>query len=140
MRNQSAAKGCDVQQLDPDPRIILVSGLGVIAAGNTENAARVAADVYEHTVDIIETAEAIGRYEALAADDIFNMEYWSLEQANLGKARPKALQGQVVYISGVASGIGAACGARLAAEGASLFLTDCDADALKRTAEELGAQ
>jgi rhamnose utilization protein RhaD (predicted bifunctional aldolase and dehydrogenase)/NAD(P)-dependent dehydrogenase (short-subunit alcohol dehydrogenase family) len=128
-----------VAQLDPDPRIILVPGLGLIAVGASEKAARIGADVYEHTIGVIEAAEAVGRYEALPATDLFDMEYWSLEQAKLGKASPKPLQGRVVYITGAARGIGAACARAFAAAGASLYLTDRDETPLREVAESVGA-
>ena len=94
--------------------------------GVHEKAARIAADVYEHTIDVIESAEAVGSYTPLDTSDLFDMEYWSLEQAKLGRAKPKAMQGRVVYISGAAGGIGAATAAAFASAGASLYLTDRD--------------
>jgi rhamnose utilization protein RhaD (predicted bifunctional aldolase and dehydrogenase) len=127
VEREASRKQRRVAQLDPDPRIILVPGLGLIAAGASEKAARISADVYEHTIDVIEAAEAIGCYEALPEADLFDMEYWSLEQAKLGKASPKPLQGRVVYISGAARGIGAASAKAFAEAGASLYLTDRDA-------------
>ena len=139
MEREAGGKGRKVKALDPDPRIVLVPGLGLIAAGSTEKAASIAADIYEHTVDVIQAAEAVGRYEVLGTADLFDMEYWSLEQAKLGKAAPKVLQGQVVYVSGAARGIGAACARRFAAEGASLYLTDRD-EAVQAIAEALGAR
>jgi alkanesulfonate monooxygenase SsuD/methylene tetrahydromethanopterin reductase-like flavin-dependent oxidoreductase (luciferase family) len=111
-----ADKALVVKALDPDPRVILVPGLGVITAGSTPEAARIAADIYEHTVSVIRNAEAIGQYQALPEGDIFDMEYWSLEQAKLGKTKPKPLAGQVVYITGAARGIGAAIARRFALE------------------------
>ncbi len=131
-------KGRRVAQLDPDPRIILVPGLGLIAAGASEKAARIAADIYEHTIGVIEAAEAIGRYEVLPTADLFDMEYWSLEQAKLGKANPKPLQGRVVYITGAARGIGAACAKAFADSGASVYLTDRDETPLRAVAESIG--
>ncbi|MEM9071090.1 MAG: bifunctional aldolase/short-chain dehydrogenase [Myxococcota bacterium] len=136
---QAAAKNRTVTQLDPDPRVILVPGLGLIAAGTSEKAARIAADLHEHCVDVIESAEAVDRYEVLPLADVFDMEYWSLEQAKLGKRKPAILQGQVVYISGAASGIGEATARRFAASGASLYLVDRDEAALAKVAEGLGA-
>jgi NAD(P)-dependent dehydrogenase (short-subunit alcohol dehydrogenase family) len=135
----SSRKSATITPLDPDPRIILAPGLGLIAAGATMHAARVSADIYEHTIDVIEAAEAIGRYEVLSASDVFDMEYWSLEQAKLGKASPKPLQGKVVYISGGARGIGAACAKAFAAAGASIYLSDREEEALQRTAAATGA-
>jgi len=139
VEREASSKGRRVAQLDPDPRIILVPGLGLIAAGASPKAASVAADVYEHTIEVIETAEAIGRYDALPTADLFDMEYWSLEQAKLGKASPRPLQGQVVYVSGAARGIGAATAVAFASAGATLYLTDRDEAPLREVAESIGA-
>ncbi len=139
VKRESSAKGREVAQLDPDPRVALVPGVGMISFGSTEKAAAIAGDVYEHTIGVIETAEAIGRYEALSTADLFDMEYWSLEQAKLGRSQPKSLQGRMVYVSGAGRGIGAACARAFADAGASLYLTDRDEEALVGVATALGA-
>lgn len=137
VQRQMAAKQTTVKALDPDPRVVLVPGLGLITAGATPEAAKIAADIYEHTITVIRNAEAIGKYQALPEGDIFDMEYWSLEQAKLGKAKPKPLHGRVVYITGAARGIGAATARMFAREGAVLFLVDREAEALTAIAREL---
>lgn len=137
VRRESTAKGRRVTPLDPDPRVILIPGIGLVTAAPTVKAAKVAADLHEHCIEVIEWAEAIGRYEVLPLGDVFDMEYWSLEQAKLGKKRPLRFEGRVVYVSGAASGIGAACAKRFAAEGASVFLVDRD-ESVAELAEELG--
>ncbi len=139
VKRQIAAKKVDRTALDADPRIILVPGLGVIAAGAHAKAAGVAADLYEHTVDVIQDAEKVGQYQALPEADLFDMEYWSLEQAKLGKSKPAAFQGQVVYVTGAAGGIGAATARAFGAAGAQLFLVDRDEAPLAAVAKELGA-
>jgi rhamnose utilization protein RhaD (predicted bifunctional aldolase and dehydrogenase)/NAD(P)-dependent dehydrogenase (short-subunit alcohol dehydrogenase family) len=136
----SARTKVPITPLDPDPRIVLVPGLGLIAAGATVDSARVNADIYEHTIDVIEAAEAVGRYEVLSPADLFDMEYWSLEQAKLGKASPKPLQGKVVYISGGARGIGAACARAFTEAGASVYLSDRDEESLRAIAGATGAK
>ncbi len=138
VRHQVAAKRVSKTPLDADPRVILVPGLGLIGAGPTEKDARIAADIYEHTIAVIRDAEAAGRYQALPESDIFDMEYWSLEQAKLGTAIPAPLTGRVVYITGAASGIGAAAAHRFARAGAHLFLVDRSRVALEAMATELG--
>ncbi len=137
---QKAAKGVERQPIDPDPRIVLVPGLGIIAAGATMKAAAIAADIYEHTIGIIGAAEAVGTYCALGDGDIFDMEYWSLEQAKLGRRRPKPFEGRVVYITGAASGIGAETARRFAELGANLFLVDLDASRLAELSAEIGGR
>jgi rhamnose utilization protein RhaD (predicted bifunctional aldolase and dehydrogenase)/NAD(P)-dependent dehydrogenase (short-subunit alcohol dehydrogenase family) len=136
---QSARKTERIVPLDPDPRVILVEGIGLIAAGPSAAAAGIAADIYEHTIDVIEQAQSIGRYEALPESDIFDMEYWSLEQKKLGAAKARPLEGRVVYISGAAHGIGAACARRFANAGAALYLVDRDAERLAELAKQLRA-
>jgi NAD(P)-dependent dehydrogenase (short-subunit alcohol dehydrogenase family) len=136
---QSERKSERIVPLDPDPRIILVEGIGLIATGPNAGAAAIAADIYEHTVSVIETAQNIGRYETLPESDIFDMEYWSLEQKKLGAAKARALEGRVVYISGAAHGIGAACARRFANAGATLYLVDRDEPRLAQLAQQLKA-
>ncbi len=135
--DQVAAKGVTRTELDPDPRVILVPGVGLVTAGASEKAARVAADIYEHTITVIRDAETVGRYRALPDGDIFDMEYWSLEQAKLGRSKPRALDGHVVYISGAAGGIGLATARAFAAQGAHLYLVDRDAERLAEAAETI---
>src|SRR5690606_39117909 len=126
--------------LDPDPRVVLLPGVGaLIGLGGSPKAASIAADLYEHTIEVIEAAEAIGRYQALPESDLFDMEYWSLEQAKLGKQRPRPLEGRCIYISGAAHGIGAATARVFAQAGAALYLVDRDAEPLAAIARELGA-
>ena len=134
---QSVRKGGSIKPLDPDPRVILVPGVGVIGVGGSDKAARVAADIYEHTISVIRGAEAIGHYEVLPEDDIFDMEYWSLEQAKLGQGAKKPLEGRIVYITGAAHGIGAATARAFAQQGATLYLVDRAAEPLAKLAKEL---
>jgi NAD(P)-dependent dehydrogenase (short-subunit alcohol dehydrogenase family)/ribulose-5-phosphate 4-epimerase/fuculose-1-phosphate aldolase len=136
IRNQQA-KAVEKKELDPLPRVILLSGCGLLTIGKTGKETRISADLYQHTVDIIHKAFNVGAYAPLDDSDLFDMEYWSLEQAKLGKATPKKLQGKVVYISGAASGIGKATARLFAGQGANLFLVDCDAEKLDRVQNEL---
>lgn len=139
VERESAGRGRRVQTLDPDPRVFLVPGLGVITVGKTVSAARIAADLVEHTAGILEDAEALGRYQPLPDEHIFDMEYWSLEQAKLGKAAGRPLDAHVVLVTGAASGIGAATAKRFAELGANVFLTDRDEEALGRQLSTLAA-
>ncbi|TPV97062.1 MAG: bifunctional aldolase/short-chain dehydrogenase [Myxococcales bacterium FL481] len=138
-RTQVATVGQNKTMLDPDPRVILVPGFGLVAAGPNPCAAEIAADIYEHTIAVIEDAEAVGAYRPLDDTDLFAMEYWSLEQAKLGRKPAAPLAGQVVYVTGAASGIGAACARALVGAGAEVFLVDRDARSLRVVAEELHA-
>jgi rhamnose utilization protein RhaD (predicted bifunctional aldolase and dehydrogenase)/NAD(P)-dependent dehydrogenase (short-subunit alcohol dehydrogenase family) len=113
--------------LDPAPRIVLDPQLGLLAAGRTAADAAIAAEIYQHTMDVIERADRLGGYRALPASDLFDMEYWDLEQAKLRRAgAPPALAGEVALVTGAASGIGRACVEALVARGAAVVALDLD--------------
>ncbi len=129
--------------LDAAPRVVLDSELGLCAAGKSAQEAGIVADIYQHTIDIIQRATALGGYRALPAKDIFDVEYWDLEQAKLRKGgKPLPFSGEVALVTGAASGIGKACVESLLARGAAVVALDLDAKvvALKSGANFLGLQ
>jgi len=123
------------KMLDPLPRIILVPGMGLFAFAPTRKEVTIALDIYEHTIDVITDALRYGNYEALPEKDIFTMEYWSLEQAKLGRSVEKDLSRKIVWISGAASGIGLATAQAFARHGAHIYLTDINEELLKKALE-----
>ncbi|OGR90053.1 MAG: short-chain dehydrogenase [Elusimicrobia bacterium RIFCSPLOWO2_01_FULL_59_12] len=137
---QCRLKKVKKKPLDPFPRVILAPGAGLFAAAQDAKAADAALDIYEATIGIMEKAYRAGRYQSLPEGDIFDMEYWSLEQAKLGKTEERPFSRKIVWISGAASGIGRATADAFGALGAHLFLTDRDAAALKKTIESLGGK
>ncbi len=87
----------------------------------------VTAEIYQHTMDVIERAERLGGWRALSARELFDMEYWDLEQAKLAKAgKPPVFAGEVALVTGAASGIGRACAEALLARGAAVVGLDVD--------------
>src|SRR5258708_17994237 len=126
------------KMLDTVPRVILVPGVGLFALGKSSKDARIAADVAENAVTTITDAEAIGRFESIPEADIFDVEYWSLEQAKLGKEAEKPLARQIALITGGASGVGAAPAAAFAAQGAEIVVVDRDGDAASALARKFG--
>jgi rhamnose utilization protein RhaD (predicted bifunctional aldolase and dehydrogenase)/NAD(P)-dependent dehydrogenase (short-subunit alcohol dehydrogenase family) len=116
--------------LDPAPRVVLDPSLGMLTAGPTLKDAQIAADIYHHTIPVLERAEDhLGGYRALPASDLFDMEYWALEQAKLRRAgRPAELAGRVAIVTGAASGIGRACAAALLERGACVTGLDLSTD------------
>jgi NAD(P)-dependent dehydrogenase (short-subunit alcohol dehydrogenase family) len=117
----------DLHALDPAPRVVLDPELGMVCVGRTPKDARMAEDIYRHTIDIILDATDLGGYEPVALPDLFDVEYWELEQAKLRrKPAPPPLAGQVALVTGAASGIGRACAGALLGEGAAVAGVDVD--------------
>lgn len=111
--------------LDPAPRVVLDPQLGLCAVGRSAKDADIVAEIYAHTIEIIQRAEKLGGYRALPAKDIFDVEYWDLEQAKLKKSgRPPAFAGEIALVTGAASGIGKACVESLLARGAAVVGVD----------------
>jgi len=111
--------------LDPAPRMALDPGFGFAALGRSAREAAIVEDLYDHTIDVILRAEALGGWQALAEKHIFDVEYWDLEQAKLkkgGTAPPFA--GEVALVTGAASGIGKACVDAFLARGAAVIALD----------------
>jgi len=113
--------------LDPTPRVILDKEWGMAAVGHTAKDAAIVRDIYDHTIDVMMRAEALGGYRALSSRDLFDMEYWDLEQAKLRKGgKPPMFTGEVALVTGAASGIGKACVESLLARGAAVVGLDID--------------
>ncbi len=127
------------QMLDPMPRVFYVAGIGLFAAGAARKNALVGADVAEATISVITNAEGIDAFEALSESDLFDIEYWSLEQVKLTKVQEKPLTRQVALVTGGASGLGLAVAEALKAEGAEVALFDISDEAVTREAKRIGA-
>ena len=125
-------------ELDPLPRVALVPGLGLFGLGASAKDAGIAADIAEATVTVISDAEVIGRYQSIPEADQFDIEYWSLEQAKLGKGAEKPLARQVAIVTGGGSGIGAATAKAMAREGAEVAVLDLDFTAAEQVAKAIG--
>jgi len=134
---QVAAKGVERTKLDSMPRLMFVKGLGIVAAGYTPKAAVIAADIAEHTVLAKSKGAALGPYKPLDEGHIFDMEYWSLEQAKLGKGKPLPLEGKAALVTGGGGAIAVGIGRKLLEAGARVFLSDINADRVKMVCDKL---
>ena len=113
--------------LDPAPRVILDREFGLCAVGKNMGEIGIISDIYEHTMESILRAEKLGGFKALPASDIFDIEYWDLEQAKLLKnTNFLEFQGEVVLITGAASGIGKSCIQSFLNRGAAVVGIDID--------------
>jgi rhamnose utilization protein RhaD (predicted bifunctional aldolase and dehydrogenase)/NAD(P)-dependent dehydrogenase (short-subunit alcohol dehydrogenase family) len=119
--------------LDPAPRVLLDPQLGVCTLGRSAKDAAIVYDIYSHTMDIQLRAARLGGYQALSPKDIFDVEYWDLEQAKLKKGgKPPLFAGEVALVTGAASGIGKACVESLLARGAAVIGLDIDPSIAKQ--------
>ena len=113
--------------LDPAPRWVVWQGLGSVGIGDSAKDAKIVLDLARHTARAIDWAERLGGWRALPAKELFEVEYWELEQAKLRKGSGKPpLAGQVALVTGAANGIGRASARALHAAGAAVIATDID--------------
>jgi NAD(P)-dependent dehydrogenase (short-subunit alcohol dehydrogenase family) len=111
--------------LDPAPRVLLDKDLGLCSIGKSMKDVAIISDIYEHTIQSILRAEKLGGFKALPESDIFDLEYWDLEQAKLkNNNNDLEFAGQVVLITGAASGIGKACVESFLNRGAAVIALD----------------
>lgn len=119
--------------LDPAPRVVLDPEFGLATVGRTAKDAAIARDLYSHTIDVIKRAETLGGYRALSEEELFEFEYWDLEQAKLRRAgKPAMFAGEIACVTGAASGIGKACVEALLKRGAAVVGLDVDAQSEER--------
>jgi rhamnose utilization protein RhaD (predicted bifunctional aldolase and dehydrogenase)/NAD(P)-dependent dehydrogenase (short-subunit alcohol dehydrogenase family) len=124
--------------LDPAPRVILDQDLGLCCLGKSAKDAAIVHDIYEHTMECILRAEKLGGWKALPPEDLFDMEYWDLEQAKLAKAgHPPLFAGEVVLVTGASSGIGKACVESFLQRGAAVVGLDID-ERIAAVSSEIG--
>lgn len=123
---------------DPNPTVVLIPGLGMIAWGKDKSESRVTAEFYNCAVEVMRGAETIDEYQALPQQEAFDIEYWLLEEAKL-KRMPaeKELARQVIAVIGAGSGIGRQVASRLARDGAHVVCADVSLEAAKTAAGEI---
>ena len=91
--------------LDTSPRVILVQNIGMFSVGKDLKSAKIAGDLTETNARVISSVEETSKYKFIPEKDLFDVEYWSLEQAKIKKTK-KILEGNVVVITGSTGTIG----------------------------------
>lgn len=114
-----------LERLDLAPRVALLRGRGILAFADSAAGARTTSALARHTAAVVQAAQRLGGYRPLAERDLFEVEYWELEQAKLRTSGPRpTLAGRVALITGSAAGIGRACVESLRARGAAVTGVD----------------
>ncbi|MDQ2920744.1 MAG: bifunctional rhamnulose-1-phosphate aldolase/short-chain dehydrogenase [Acidobacteriota bacterium] len=126
---------------DPNPTVVLIPGLGMIAWGKNKSESRVTGEFYNCAIEVMRGAEAIDQYEAMDQQEAFDIEYWLLEEAKLRRMPPeKELDRQIIVVIGAGAGIGKATSHRLVREGAHIVCVDLDEASAHETAQEIIAR
>src|SRR4029434_1118361 len=126
---------------DPNPTVILIPGLGMIAWGKNKSESRVTAEFYNCAIEVMRGAEAIDKYEAMDQQEAFDIEYWLFVEAKTQRApAEKELDRQVIAVIGAGAGIGKATAHRLVKEGAHIVCVDRDEAGARATADEIVAR
>ncbi len=129
-----------VRGFDSLPRVILMPGLGALCAGQNAGAAAIARDITVHTLAVKSQVAAMGNYEGLSEDHLFEMEYHSFQQAKLGVPVDLPLSREVALVTGAAGAIGSAICEELLEQGSHVAATDLAGDALKNLVDGLAAK
>lgn len=125
--------------LNPAPNLAWIKGVGVVGISATAKAAGIAADLAEQNIAAMSYGQDCGGFHPVSAAQLFEMEYWSLEQAKLGKGVPPAMAGRVVMVTGGGGAIGLATAKAFAKLGANIFLVELEQSALDDALADLGA-
>ena len=132
------ARGPGEQMTDPNPRVVLIAGLGMIGVGKDLKAAGLSRDLYHRAIAVMRGASSLDRFVSLTEEESYGVEYWPLELYKLSLApAPKELAGKVALVTGGAGGIGQAVCQSLVAAGACVVVTDLDEEGANNVAEEL---
>jgi len=135
-RASFAKHGKGTEMLGPGPRIVLLPGIGIVAAGRDKRSAAVAAECYREVIRVMEIVESYDQFRFLEEASAFEFEYWPLELQRLRQTEPD-LARRVAVITGGASGIGRAIAERFAHEGCHVVITDLDGEGARRAAEAI---
>jgi len=120
---------------DPDPRVVLLPGVGSITTGSSKNEGKMLADIAFHTHSVAgRVLDSFGSADTIGDAEVFGFDYWPMELYKLSsKPKPLKFAGHVFVVTGAGSGIGRGIAIELAAQGASLVLADLGDEGLKET-------
>ena len=133
--NKKKVKGKKIM-LDTSPRVVLVQNIGMFSVGKDLNGARIAGDLTETNAKVISSVEETSTYKFIPEKDLFDVEYWSLEQAKI-KREKKLLEGNIVVITGSTGTIGFETYKMFKSYGAEVVLLDYNLERLKEVQSKI---
>ncbi len=135
-RRHASRRVPGLKRFDPMPRVILIPGVGAVCAGSDVMEAGIVRDITAQTLSAKTKAAALGPYQGLSEDQLFDMEYTSLQHAKLAE-RELPLRRSVALITGAAGAIGAGICQGLLEMGCHVAATDLPGDPLTGLVSEL---
>jgi rhamnulose-1-phosphate aldolase/alcohol dehydrogenase len=137
-RNRERNPEGDAPMFDPNPRVVLIPGIGLVGAAHNHKEATLSRDFAYRAINVMRGAHALGGYVSLTEEESYAVEYWPLELYKLAQAPPpRELAGRVAFVTGGAGGIGSAVARYLATEGACVVACDLDEEGAKEVADGL---
>jgi rhamnulose-1-phosphate aldolase/alcohol dehydrogenase len=137
-RNRERNPQGDAPMFDPNPRVVLIPGVGLVGAAHNAKEANLSRDFAYRAINVMRGAHALGGYISLTEEESYAVEYWPLELYKLAQApSPRELAGRVAFVTGGAGGIGSAVARSLASEGACVVACDLDEEGAREVAESL---
>jgi rhamnulose-1-phosphate aldolase/alcohol dehydrogenase len=137
-RNRERNPQGDAPMFDPNPRVVMIPGVGLVGAAHNAKEANLSRDFAYRAINVMRGAHALGGYISLTEKESFAVEYWPLELYKLAQAPPpRELAGRVAFVTGGAGGIGSAVARSLASEGACVVACDLDEEGAREVAESL---
>ena len=128
----------DEEMFDPNPRVVFVQGVGLVAAAKNAKEANLSRDFAYRAINVMRGAHALGGYVSLTEEESYAVEYWPLELYKLTLAPPPdELAGRVAFVTGGAGGIGSAVARSLASKGACIVVCDLDEEGAAEVAGDL---
>jgi NAD(P)-dependent dehydrogenase (short-subunit alcohol dehydrogenase family) len=126
-------------------KVVLAPGLGIVTAFGDKRGAVAANVCYRASLEAIENAEAVDRFEFIPEADVFEFEHWPLERRKVDEqiARDRAtrlLPRHVAVVIGGGSGIGRSAALRFLEEGAHVVVADLDAASADAVASDAAAR
>lgn len=125
----------DEEIFDPNPRVVLIPGVGLVASAANLKEANLSRDFYHRAISVMRGAHSIGGFVSLTEEESYAIEYWPLELYKLTLAPPpKELAGEIALVTGGAGGIGSAVVDTLVETGACAVVADLDREGAARIA------